>query len=147
MINCTFEDGINATLRHVVADAIIINNKNQILLVMRAKHTFRGGKWGLPGGYLDRNETTKEAVMREVSEETNLKAKSAELFKVIDNPNRRNEQRQNVCFVYVVSATGDPKPQVSEVSEVKWFKLDELPKEEEFAFDHLEIIKEYLKSR
>ncbi len=144
MINCTFENGHKANLRHVVVDAIAINNKNQLLLVKRAKHVFRGGKWGLPGGYMDRDETIKDAVIREVKEETNLKAKPIKLFKVIDNPNRRNEVRQNVCFVYIVSATGTPKPQESEVSEVKWVDLDKLPKKEDFAFDHLEIIKNYL---
>lgn len=144
MIKCTFENGHEALLRHVVVDAIAINNKNQILLVKRAEHVFRGGKWGLPGGYLDRDETIKEAVVREVKEETNLKAKPIKLFKVIDNPNRRNEDRQGVCFIYVVSVTGDPKPQQSEVSEVKWVDLDKLPKEDEFAFDHLEIIHDFL---
>jgi mutator protein MutT len=144
MIKCTFEDGVSAILRHVVVDAIAINSKNQILLVKRAEHVFRGGKWGLPGGYLDRDERIKDAVVREVKEETNLKAKIIKLFKVVDNPNRREEERQNVCFVYIVSATGKPKPQESEVSQVKWFDLDKLPPEEDFAFDHLEIITSYL---
>lgn len=144
MIKCTFENGYQTSLRHVVVDAIAINNKNQLLLVKRAKHVFRGDKWGLPGGYLDRDETLKDAVMREVKEETNLKAKIIKLFKVIDNPNRRNEDRQGVCFVYIVSVTGVPKPQESEVSEVKWFNIDNLPKEKDFAFDHLEIINSYL---
>lgn len=144
MINCTFENGHKANLRHVVVDAIAINNKNQILLIKRAKHVFRGDKWGLPGGYLDRDETIKEAVVREVKEETNLKAKPIKLFKIIDNPNRRNEERQGVCFVYLVSVTGKPKPQESEVSEVRWFDLDKLPPESDFAFDHLEIINSFL---
>ncbi len=143
MINCTFENGHKANLRHVVVDAIATNN-NKILLVKRAKNVFKGDKWGLPGGYLDRDETVKEAVVREVKEETNLIAKPTKLFKVIDNPNRRNEERQNICFVYIVSATGTPKPQESEVSEVKWFDPDKLPKEDNFAFDHLEIINSFL---
>ena len=93
---------------------------------------------------MDRDETIKEAVVREVKEETNLIAKPIKLFKVIDNPNRRNEERQGVCFIYAVSVTGDPKPQQSEVSEVKWFDLDKLPKVKDFAFDHLEIINSFL---
>ncbi len=145
MISCTFHNGYKTSLHLVVVDAIAFNNKHQLLLVKRAKHVFRGDKWGLPGGYLDRDETLKDAVIREVKEETNLEAKIIKLFKVIDNPNRRNEDRQGVCFVYIVSVTGDPIPQESEVSEDKWFDLDKLPKEDDFAFDHLEIIKNYLK--
>lgn len=143
MITCTFENGHKSTLRHCVADAIAIEN-HKVLLIKRAPNVFRGGKWGLPGGYVDRDETIRETIIREVKEETNLDAKIIKLFKIVDNPNRRNEDRQNVCFIYIISVTGDPKPQQSEVSEVKWVDLDRLPKEEDFAFDHLEIIQDFL---
>jgi len=143
MIICTFENGNKAALRHVVVDAIATKD-GKILLIKRAPNVFCPNKWGLPGGYLDRDETIKDAVIREVKEETNLDAKPIELFKIIDNPIRRNEERQNVCFIYVVEVSGEPKPQESEVAEIKWVDVAKLPKEEDFAFDHLEIIKEYL---
>lgn len=50
---------------------IVANEKNQLLLVRRARDPGKG-QWGLPGGFVDRNETAEQAVIREVLEETNL---------------------------------------------------------------------------
>ncbi len=145
MINCTFENGNKASLRHIVVDAIVVKDE-KILLIKRAKHISNGGKWAIPGGFVDRDETCEEAAIRELKEETNLTATSTKLFKVNDNPNRRNEDRQNIAFVYVIKAEGDLKAQESEVDDIKWFDTSDLPKEEDFAFDHLEIIHDFLKS-
>lgn len=143
MINCTFENGNKASLRHTVVDAIVIRD-DKILLIKRAKHITNGGKWAIPGGFVDRDETCEEAAIRELKEETNLTATSTKLFKVNDNPNRRNEDRQNIAFVYAMKAEGELIAQESEVDDIKWFDISDLPKAEDFAFDHLEIIKEYL---
>lgn len=142
MINCTFENGHKASLRHVVIDAIIIKDK-KILLVRRATHLTNGNKWALPGGFLDRDENLEHAIIREVKEETGLKGIVVKLFKIIDDPSRKNEDRQNVAFVYVVEAGGKIKFDQKEVNEAKWFDLNNLPKEKDFAFDHFEIIKDF----
>ena len=54
MINCKFEDGNKANLRHVVLDAIILKD-DSVLMVKRTKKLKEGGKWGLVGGYLEFN--------------------------------------------------------------------------------------------
>ena len=143
MISCTFENGNKASLRHVVVDAIVVKD-GTILLIKRAAHLLNGGKWGIIGGFVDRDETCPKAVVRELKEETNLDAKSVKFIKFIDNPDRKNEDRQNIVFIYEVEAEGEPKPQESEVDEVKWFPINSLPKEEDFAFDHFEIIQSFL---
>lgn len=143
MINCTFENSRKASLRHVVVDAII-TKEQKILLVKRAPHLWNGNKWALPGGFLDRDENLEQSIVREVKEETGLDGKVVKLFKIIDDPSRKNEDRQNVAFVYIVDASGEIKFDPKEVSEAKWFDINQLPKEADFAFDHFEIIKEYL---
>ncbi|MFK8111000.1 MAG: NUDIX domain-containing protein [Rubripirellula sp.] len=50
---------------------LVCNEAGQLLLVRRARNPGLG-KWGLPGGFVDRNETIEEALAREVLEETNL---------------------------------------------------------------------------
>ena len=149
MINCTFENSRKASLRHVVVDAIVLPagrqgvNDGKILLIKRAAHLTNGNKWAIPGGFLDRDETLKQAVVRELKEETGLHGKITNLFKIIDSPNRKNEDRQNVAFVYIVEASGQIKFDPHEVTDAKWFNINNLPKENEFAFDHYEIIRGY----
>ena len=144
MITCKFEDGNEASLRHVVVDAIVIE-KNKVLLIKRADHLTNGGKFAMPGGFLDRDETAEQAVIREVKEETGYDSEVVKLFTVVDNPNRPQEDRQNVAFIYILKSLGKSGREDGEVSEVTWFDLDKLPLEEEFAFDHYQTIQEYKK--
>lgn len=143
MINCTFENGNKNSLRHVVVDMLIVKN-NQILLVKRAPHLLNGNLYALVGGFVERNETTKQAVIREAMEETGYKVKVISLFRIIDHPNRKNENRQNISFVYLVEPLDKVGKSDHEVKELKWFDLDKLPLQEEFAFDHLDNVKLYL---
>lgn len=51
--------------------AVIVNEKNELLVVRRAKEPAKG-TLDLPGGFCDCYETGEEGVMREVKEETGL---------------------------------------------------------------------------
>jgi ADP-ribose pyrophosphatase YjhB (NUDIX family) len=144
MISCIFEDGGKASLRHVVIDAVIIND-NKILLVKRSEKLVQGGKWALIGGFVERDEILQEALNREVLEETGYKLKEINLFTIIDNPNRKGEERQNIAFVFVCQAGEKVSKPDWESTEQKWFDINDLPKEEEIAFDHFETIQMYLK--
>ena len=144
MITCKFEKGYEASLRHVVVDALIVD-KDKILLVKRAEHLTNGGKYAIPGGYLDRDETAEQAVVREALEETGFNVKVEELFKIIDKPDRPQEDRQNVAFIYITKPLEKSGKADDESSEVKWFSIEDLPAENEFAFDHYQTIQEYKK--
>jgi len=147
MITCFFEDSKSkAYLRHVTVDAIIVKG-SKILLVKRVAHTLEGGKYALPGGFLNRNESLKEGMAREVKEETGYEAKKAALFRINDNPDRRGEDRQNIDFVFLVKVGGKISEFDNEVTKVEWFDLANLPNESDIAFDHYENIKLYLKYR
>ena len=56
--------------------ALILNEKNELLVCRRAKEPAKG-TLDLPGGFIDMNETGEEGVAREVLEETGLKVKKA----------------------------------------------------------------------
>ena len=146
MITCTFEDGGKGKLRHVVVDAIVLKN-NSLLMVKRSKNLVQGEKWGIVGGFAERDETLKKAVSREVFEETGYKLKTINFFTVIDIPNRKNEDRQNIAFIYICEAGEKEGKSDLESTEQKWFDLNNLPKEEQIAFDHYQIIKLYLKNK
>lgn len=151
MIKCVFESGKNADLglRHCVVDTLVIKG-NKILLVKRAPHLLNGGKYALIGGFVSRDEDTKATVKREVKEETGCDIEVEFLLRIADNPTRPQEDRQNIAFVYVVKVINEGGLTDSEVSEIKWFDLNNLPPKEQFAFDHLENIelyKKYLKEK
>ena len=69
MITCTFENGNTTSLRHVVVHAIV-EDEGKLLLVKRTGDLLESGKWSLPGGYLDRDETAGQGVVRELYEKT-----------------------------------------------------------------------------
>lgn len=145
MIKCRFENDREASLRHVTVDAIIVKNK-KILLVKRAAHVINPRKYALPGGFLDRDETTEEGIKREVKEETGYEVQKSTLFRVNDSPHRKGEDRQNVDFVFIVEVGEQTGSSDKEIQQLKWFDLTALPPEEEFAFDHFENIEFFLKS-
>lgn len=143
MITCCFENNKKVFLRHVTVDAIVVRN-NKILLVKRAPQLISGNKYALPGGFLDRDETTSEAVLRELLEETGFKGRIISLFRINDNPTRAGEDRQNVDFVFLVKTIKKVSKPDHEIKETYWFNLAKLPDKNQFAFDHHENIKLYL---
>ena len=144
MIKCIFEKGNEASLRHAVVNVLILKD-DRVLLGKRSDKIIEGGKWGLPGGFVDKGETLKEAVKREAFEETGYGVANITLLTVVDNPNRPHDaDRQNIAFVFLCEARGKEGNPDWEVLDQKWFAFDELPKEEEIAFDHYQFIKLYL---
>lgn len=143
MIDCEFESGRKASLRHVTIGAIAVNDRNQVLLVKRDPSIWNGNKYAIPGGFLGRDEDAKQATIRELKEETGYDGEIAFLFRINDNPRRPKEDRQNVDLLYIAKVvSGEPKLN-EEVAEIKWFAEEDLPSDEEFAFDHRDSVIKY----
>ena len=142
--------------RNIAALVMIIGvnkeGKSHILVNKRGPKTpdpeFRGC-WCMPCGYLDYNETIKEAAAREVFEETGVKlnANNLILFYINDNPN--DDKRQNVTFRYrytIKENIEDIKltsknSEEEEVSSIKWIPIDDIDNYK-WAFNHDKIIRE-----
>ncbi len=145
MITCILENKHQTSFRHVVVHAIV-EKDNQLLLERRSLSlSLEGGKWALPGGFLDRDETASQGVLRELQEETGWEGKVLKLFRVNSNPNRPHEDRQNVVLEFLVDPIKVTNKPDQEVIEIKWFDFKNLPKPEEMAFDHRETLEYYLK--
>ena len=88
------------------------------------------GRWTVPGGWADVNETPSEAVVREVFEESGFETNAARLLAVYD----REKQGHVPPFPFHVYKLfflceivgGAPRPN-EEASEIAFFAEDELP--------------------
>jgi len=143
MITCQFEDGGKAHLRHVVVHAIV-EKDGCLLLEKRASPLLEAGKWSLPGGFVDRDETLEQAILRELLEETGWKGKIISLFRINSNPDRPKEDRQNIAIEFLVEPVIHTGENDTESTKVEWIPIDKLLPFDEFAFDHGETIRLYL---
>ena len=114
-----------------------------MLLIKRGPNLLRGNKYSVPGGFLDRDENLEEGALREFKEETGYSGKIEVLFQINDSPKRPKEDRQNVDFVFIVKVVSGEMILNDEVTNIHWFAKSDLPKEEDFAFDHRAIILRY----
>jgi 8-oxo-dGTP diphosphatase len=98
---------------------IIFNDKKEILLF---KHTYRAHAWALPGGYLKSGEHPKEALEREIKEESGLVVSVDDSLKTRTD---RDSARLDMCYTGILIG-GDFVPS-HEVSEYGFFAQDTLP--------------------
>ena len=84
-------------------------------------------RWGLPKGAPNDDETTEEAAIREVQEETGLDAGVVERLDTIEYFFRANDVliRKQVDFYLMEYLGGELRPQLSEVDDVEWVELEE----------------------
>lgn len=128
MITCKFENGGEAGLRHIVVHALTLK-EGKVLLVKRSEKIIEGGKWAFPGGFIGRDETAQQAVLRELKEETGWDGKIISLFRINSNPDRPNDDgRQNIPLEFIVEPTEKTGEEDWEQTEVKWFAFDEAEK-------------------
>jgi 8-oxo-dGTP diphosphatase len=146
MITCAFEKGYTAHLRHLVTHAIV-EKDNGILLVKRSGDLLESGKWALPGGYLDRDETAEQGALRELKEETGWKGKIITLFQINTNPSRPYDDRQNISFDFLISPIRKVGEGDHESSKVEFIPFPKLYSSDQLAFDHGETIALYIKYR
>ncbi len=125
--------------------AIIPYPQDKILLIKRDTVPFKG-YWALPGGRLDPGETIEQCCVREVKEETGLDVSIVRKVGEYHEQGVMDDVEYSyypTCFVVKVVG-GEMKKQDSEIQDLKLFSIKELP--ETLAFEHNQMIKDYLKT-
>ena len=111
------------------ASACVLIKDNKILLQKRTDN----GTWAIHGGGLELGETFEEGLFRELQEELNIKPINPVFFNVYSGedlhffyPNQ--DEVYVVVAIYIIEDyDGDLKPDLVELSELKWFEFDKLP--------------------
>lgn len=122
---------------HYTADIVIISAE-RVLLIERGWDPYEG-YWALPGGHVDPGETSREAAVRELAEETAVRVAGTDLRLVgtwaLPGRDPRGRYSTTAYLAGVpattVATAGDDARQAA------WWPLTALPK---LAFDHAAIV-------
>ena len=126
-------------INHFTATGIVFNSKKQILMI----HHYKLQVWLPPGGHIEENEIPDDAVLREIYEETGIKAKilpnkhdfeSDKDCKGLKRPftvlleNIEGDWSHNhIDMVYICTASNeDFTMQKSEASDIGWFSIEQI---------------------
>ncbi|MBE85468.1 MAG: NUDIX hydrolase [Flavobacteriaceae bacterium] len=124
---------------------IVTNKKNQILFI------YRKGKWDLPKGKMEKNESKKESALREVIEETGVKKlKIINFFSTTFHLIKVKKEyflKETHWYTMKTKYDGKLKPQKSEgIISAKWKTFDEALEIKKKTFRNIAIIlTKYLK--
>ncbi|MDP2929178.1 MAG: macro domain-containing protein [Candidatus Omnitrophota bacterium] len=124
----------------VAVDAII-DYDGDIVIIERSNPPFG---WALPGGFVDNYESLEDAVRREMKEETNLDLVDLKQFHAYSTPGR-DPRFHTIGIVFTAKGKGVPKAG-DDAAKLKVIKLSDIDKIS-FAFDHKQILKDYIASK
>ena len=103
---------------------VAVDGEGRVLLV---KHTYLHG-WWLPGGGVDRGETTQAAVVRELREEAGLIAKGEPRL-ISVHSNERFFPGDHVLVFAIDAFDMTERTSHGEIAEIGWFHPDALPED------------------
>jgi ADP-ribose pyrophosphatase YjhB (NUDIX family)/ribosomal protein S27AE len=103
----------------------VLLREGRCLLVQRA-HNPGKGRWTIPGGFVETDETLETAVRRELREETGLDSITVSLLAVRDRPESEPGQKHDIYITFLQRyLSGELTPQVAEVSDLGFFSPEE----------------------
>lgn len=102
------------------------------------------GKWCLPCGFLECNESGEEGVIREVKEETGISIDRAYFHSVETDPKFCNNGNVTLRYSCPVKSMEVPKYEIingedNEVSDLAWISEDEIDNYD-FCFNHADVL-------
>lgn len=117
------------------AQAVIVRD-GEVLLGRRAADPGKG-RWDLPGGFLHEGEDAVDALRREVREETGLELDLTEFLGTWNEP---YWDRDVLCLTWLATPSGGAERAGDDLTELRWFRADERPHDDELAFPTFEEI-------
>lgn len=115
-------------LLHWEISVFLINDKKEVLLQKRAAtKKMNPNMWGSCAGHVDSGEGIEETALRELEEEIGIKFSIDDLHVLEEMQVTKKEINSHLTRVYYIYYNGnDFKIQTEELSEVKWFNIDDI---------------------
>lgn len=104
----------------VAVAAMIFDEQGRVLLF---KHTYRKFEWGLPAGSLEHREQPERAVLREFFEETGMQIEVQRLLLA-----ESSKDDHHISLIYLCRIISGGFRESDEISEIRYFELNDLPK-------------------
>ena len=107
--------------------AVILNDKNEVLLLQRNKEPEKGF-WSIPGGAVEFNETIEDALIREIKEETDVDVEIIKLLSVVNHIVKSDSAHwvsPNFLCKIISGTVKNVEP--NKHTDIQWFSLNDLP--------------------
>ncbi|MEB2398801.1 MAG: NUDIX hydrolase [Alcaligenaceae bacterium] len=115
-------------VRPVPAAVAVVIREGRVLLVRRANPP-NAGRWGFPGGKIEPGETIEAAAVRELAEETSVRADADRVLTAFDVLHHDEGGRLVRHFVLVAVLckwiAGEPVA-ADDALDAQWFRLEDL---------------------
>ena len=110
----------------VTVDIILLDGK-KVLLIRRAGHPFIG-KWALPGGFVEPDESAEQAALRELNEETGVTNAAVKQLRCFSVPDRDPRTRIiTIAFTAHLISDNQNIAAGDDASQAEWFDVAVLP--------------------
>lgn len=124
----------------VTTDCVVFGLDDEdlkVLLIRRDLEPYKG-KWALPGGFVQIDESLEDAARRELKEETGLENIFLEQLYTFGDPDRDPRERViTVAYYALVNLIDHDLRAASDASDARWFPVESPPR---LAFDHAKIL-------
>nr|WP_199901997.1 NUDIX hydrolase [Herbaspirillum rubrisubalbicans] len=136
--------------RPVPATIAVVLKDNAVLLVRRANPP-DAGYWGFPGGKIDFGESIEVAALRELHEETGVRAEVQSVFTAVDALDRAGDGAVREHYVLIAVGCrwigGTPRAG-DDALDAAWFDVDTLdPSELVVSFGVMDVLRQALARR
>lgn len=130
----------HSAMNAITIDCVIFGFDKGSLEVLLVQHGegISKGKWGLPGGWIYKKESTDAAAHRLLNELTGLEDIYLEQLKAFGDPDRFPLRRVITIGYYALVKREDYNIKAGfTASDAKWYKINEIP---HLIYDHNEIL-------
>ncbi|MEQ9430895.1 NUDIX hydrolase [Thalassospira sp.] len=114
--------------RPIIGVGAVVWHQDRILLIKRGKEP-NIGSWSIPGGAQEIGETVRDAVCREVMEETGVKISSPILVDIVDliSPAKDGKIEYHYTLIDFVAVALNPDVRLGgDAADAKWVKISDV---------------------